>query len=194
MYVCVQMDRNRSRLLVLAVVAALISLGLSQDPTFPHIRLLRTRNNSTTQYILRNNSIINTSRLRLSAEIQCVTDLNTCCSEAEGVAGRAWYLPNGTRLSQDGGHEISSFQAQAGAQHFSLVLRNLSARSNPALSGVYECAIDTYSGRRQSVFVGLYYRSMAGENHSLIHNLYCCYKTHNFLFKVTCNTDASLNN
>ena len=165
MYVCVQMGRNRSRLLVLAVVATLVSLGLSQDARFPHIRLGR---------ILRNNSIINMNLtfLGLTDEIECVTDLNTCCSEEEGVAGRAWYLPNGTRLSQDGGHEISSFQAQAGAQHFSLVLRNLSAKSNPALSGVYECAIDTRLGPRQSVFVGLYYQPRAGENPSiLIHNI-----------------------
>ena len=138
---------------VVLVMAAMLSSRARSQALFPYIQLGQ---------ILRNNSVIDLSLLGSSDNIVCMTDLNTCCSDVEGMAGRVWYLPNGTKLFQDGVREINAFTVHASAQQFVLVLQDLTARSNRALSGIYECSIDTNTEPRQSVYVGMYYQPVKG--------------------------------
>ena len=37
-----------------------------------------------------------------SDSVQCITDLSTCCSDAQGPHRGDWYFPNGTRLPFSG--------------------------------------------------------------------------------------------
>ena len=105
--------------------------------------------------MIRNNSVVNVSQL--GEPIQCITDINTCCTEQDGLSGRAWYLPNGTKLSRDGVQEVNSFIVNAATEQLDLQLTDLGeASSNPALSGIYGCLIDTSKGSLESVYVGLY--------------------------------------
>ena len=146
----------------MVVTALLISCVFSQQ-TFPYLQLGTN---------LRNNSVVNLSSIGTTDQLRCVTDLDTCCSTAQGSAERAWILPNGTRLTQDGVQEISSFSVTAEESVLALQLTDLDVRSNPALSGIYECSIDTSSGQTQSVFVGLYYEPDAGKLLAAVrHNL-----------------------
>ena len=124
-----------------------------------HTQSVFVRFNGTT---VKNNSWIDFERIEETQRLECFTDLNTCCSSNEGMAGRAWFLPNGTELSQDGGREISAFDVIAAAQRIDLRLTDATARSDPALSGIYECSIDTATGQRESVYVGIYYNSGTG--------------------------------
>ena len=133
--------------LITAIVCLLVSGIHSQN--FPYIRYRGV--------ILRNNSYINIGNLGTNDSIECVTDLDTCCSKSQGVAMRAWFLPNGTMLSQHRVQEIGAYKIVGKAQSLSLKLTNLTARDNPDLSGVYECSIDTTSRPWESVYVGLYY-------------------------------------
>ena len=125
-----------------------------------HSRSVFVRFNGTT---VKNNSWIDFERIGETQRLECFTDLNTCCSSNEGMAGRAWFLPNGTKLSQDGVREISAFDVIAGARKIDLRLTDAVATSIPALSGVYECSIDTATGQRESVYVGLYHSNVLSE-------------------------------
>ena len=51
----------------------------------------------------------------------------------------------------------------AGESSLNLQLSDEGAINNLAVSGVYECSMDTSSGTRQSVYIGLYYQPNAGE-------------------------------
>ena len=145
------------------VVTALLICCVSSQQTFPHLQLGTN---------LRNNSVVNLSSIGTTDQLRCVTDLDTCCSTAQGSTERAWILPNGTRLTQDGVQEIISFTVTAEESVLALQLTDLDVRSNPALSGIYECSIDTSSGETQSVFVGLYYEPDAGKLQVVVrHNL-----------------------
>ena len=109
---------------------------------------------------VQNNSWIDFERIEETQRLECFTDLDTCCSSNENMTGgAAWFLPNGTKLSQDGVQEISAFDVIVGAQKIDLRLTDATARSDLALSGVYECSIDTATGQRESVYVGIYYNS-----------------------------------
>ena len=141
----------------LVQVAALLMICASEvvsQQNFPHLQL---------RVNLRNNSIVDLNSIQTTDQLRCVTDLDTCCSSGQGSAERAWILPNGTRLTQDGVQQISSFTVHAEESILALQLTDLDARSNPALSGIYECSIDTSSGQTQSVFIGLYYEPAAGK-------------------------------
>ena len=140
----------------LIVLALLISTSRVLSQTlFPYIQLQGS--------ILRNNSIVDLSSLNTVDQLRCVTDLNTCCTEQQGSAGGSWILPNGTRLSQSGVQEIRAFLVTAGESSLNLQLSDEGAINNLAVSGVYECSMDTSSGTRQSVYIGLYYQPNAGE-------------------------------
>ena len=126
---------------------------VNSQQTYPFVQLGTT---------LRNNSVVNLSFVGTADQLVCITDLNTCCTDGQGSAQGAWILPNGTRLTQSGVQEISAFTVVAGESSLALQVADLEARSNPALSGVYQCLIETSSGQTQSVFVGLYYEPDAG--------------------------------
>ena len=87
--------------------------------------------------------------------VQCHTDLNTCCSSAQGADRGDWYFPSGGRL-QFTGDIYESRQCQRVDLHRS---------NNGDTSGIYRCAIETIAVHsddnsdtttRETVYVGLY--------------------------------------
>ena len=83
-----------------------------------------------------------------SDSVQCHTDLNSCCSGAQGSHCGNWFFPNGTQLPFSGsGIAISQ---QRGAQRVDLC--------HPVVlhqTGIYHCDIQTDS-MNETVYVGLY--------------------------------------
>ena len=134
-----------------ALLVSLVSLEALSQTLFPHIALKGKT--------LRNNSWIEAGTLLGDDELQCVTDLGSCC--IQGMVERAWILPNRTELSKDGVQEISSFNVSAGPQQLGLKLLEI----NTALPGVYECSIATRTAAVQSVYVGIYHSPDVGELH-----------------------------
>ena len=92
-----------------------------------------------------------------SDSVQCITDLNTCCSGAQGQHRGDWYFPDGSRLPFPGsGHDI--FETR-GSQRVDL--RRINSAYSP--SGIYRCDIatnavhdDSERSGRDTVYVGLY--------------------------------------
>ena len=86
-----------------------------------------------------------------SDSVQCHTDLNTCCSGAQGSHRGDWYFPNGTRLQFEG--DIREHRV---AQRVDL--RRLNNANGP--SGIYYCDISTVAAHdtsvRDRVYTGLY--------------------------------------
>ena len=99
-----------------------------------------------------------------SDSVQCHTDLDWCCSGAQGPGRGDWYFPNGDRLSFSG--NPGDIYESRGAQRVDLHRRN-----NGDTSGIYRCDIETYAVNdedgRETVYVGLY--ASGGE-----HNNYSC--------------------
>ena len=90
-----------------------------------------------------------------SDSVQCVTDLNTCCSGADGPHRGDWYFPGGNRL----GFDSYIIHESRGPQRVNLRRRN--ATISP--TGIYRCDIptnavhhDTDRSVRDTVYVGLY--------------------------------------
>ena len=86
-----------------------------------------------------------------SNNVQCHTDLNTCCSISEGPHRGDWYFPAGGRLPLLGGDDIYQ---NHGTQSVDLRRRN-----NANLpTGIYRCDIPTAanSSVKDTVYVGLY--------------------------------------
>ena len=90
--------------------------------------------------------------------VQCNTDLDSCCSGAQGPIHRGdWYFPNGDRLPFSS-PSVSIHEAR-GAQRVDLRRRNNA--NSP--SGIYRCDIptdavqdETDNSVRDTVYVGLY--------------------------------------
>ena len=85
--------------------------------------------------------------------VQCITDLATCCSGAQGHHRGDWYFPNGTQLPLSGGGDIYEGR---GAQSVNISRRN---SNTGGLSGIYRCDIPTNypdSSVRDAVYAGLY--------------------------------------
>ena len=85
--------------------------------------------------------------------VQCHTDLATCCGNPQGPDRGDWYFPNGDRLQFSNGPD--DIYEGRGAQHVYLRRRN-----NGDSSGVYRCDIETEAVNdddgREIVYVGLY--------------------------------------
>ena len=125
-----------------ALIVSLMCLEVHSQTSFPYSALRGTT--------LRNNSWIDINALG-DDKLQCITDLDSCC---EGTtAERAWILPNGTELREDGVREISSLIVFVVPQEINLKI--LDSR-NTALPGVYECSIATRTAAAESVYVGIY--------------------------------------
>ena len=92
-----------------------------------------------------------------SDNVQCHTDLESCCSGAQGPHRGDWYFPDGTRLPFPGGGDI--FEARVAQR---LDLRRSTNANSPV--GIYRCDIQTnavhedtdISVRDRPVYVGLY--------------------------------------
>ena len=133
--------------MILMAFTVMVSRAQSQT-IFPYIRYKGV--------ILPNNSYIDLSQLGDGDRIECVTDLENCCMSSTGPS-RAWFLPNGTKLFEAEMPEIRAFEIIEGSQQFDLRLSDPTVRSDPALSGVYECLIDTSTAVKARIYVGLYY-------------------------------------
>ena len=124
------------------LIISLMCLEVHSQTSFPSIALRGTT--------LRNNSWIDINALG-DDKLQCMTDLDSCC---EGTtAERAWILPNGTELREDGVREISSLIVFTVAQEINLKILD---SQNAALPGIYECSIATRAAAAESVYVGIY--------------------------------------
>ena len=88
--------------------------------------------------------------------VQCITDLETCCSGSQGPTHRGgWYFPYGTRLAFPIHGDIYESR---GSERVDLRRRNNA--NSP--TGIYRCDIptndvhDNYISVRDTVYVGLY--------------------------------------
>ena len=84
-----------------------------------------------------------------SDSVLCHTDLNTCCSGADGSHRGDWCFPDGTKLPFSG-----YIFERRGPQRVALRRRN---NANSPV-GIYRCGITTNADRyvRATVYVGLY--------------------------------------
>ena len=86
----------------------------------------------------------------ISSELQCHTDLSTCCSTSQGPDRGDWYSPSGATLPFSG----NIYEAR-GAQQVALRYTGSSG-----ISGIYRCGIETNAIKNNdghvSVYVGLY--------------------------------------
>ena len=110
---------------------------------------------------LANHSFVNLSevgRPELGGEgVQCITDLATCCSSAQGPYRGDWYFPDGTRLPIPPTH--GDIYETRGSQRINVRPRN--SANSPV--GIYRCDIATIAVHdntdisvRDTVYVGLY--------------------------------------
>ena len=86
--------------------------------------------------------------------VQCITDLHSCCSSAQGAHRGDWYFPNGTRLPLSG-----DIYESRGVQRVHLHRKN-----QYNVPGIYRCNIltiavhkDTDTSLGEMVYVGLYH-------------------------------------
>ena len=88
--------------------------------------------------------------------VQCITDLSTCCTSANGGHRGDWYLPDGTRLPF-AAVNVDTFEARVSQR---VDLRRASGANSP--TGIYRCDIPTNdvhnsdNSVRDTVYVGLY--------------------------------------
>ena len=115
--------------------------------TFPYVSF----NGQT----LANHSYVNLSLVGNGNDsVVCHTDLDKCCSAAQGPHRGDWYFPGGTRLRFDGG-----ITENRDAQRVNI----LHHKTNEVASGIYRCYIPTNAVHddmdrtvRDAVYVGLY--------------------------------------
>ena len=144
-------------------------LGTMRTPILFYLSLLLLMevHSQTVPYVsfmgqtLANNSYVDLSEVGIddsgSDSVQCITDLSTCCSMAEGAHRGDWYFPDGTRLPVPATN-IDTFEVR-GAQRIE-IRRNADANSP---TGIYRCDIPTNDVHdvtdisvRDTVYVGLY--------------------------------------
>ena len=85
----------------------------------------------------------------------CHTDLNTCCTRAQGPDRGDWYFPNGNRLPLYNYDNIPVLSERRGSRRVD-VYRS----GSDGTSGIYRCDIETIAVNNNngnvSLFVGLY--------------------------------------
>ena len=115
---------------------------------------------------IHNNSYVDLTKVGRSSsnDLQCHSDLGTCCSSIEGPHRGDWYLPNGMRLNFV--HRVSM------ARRFRIVAlrydcnQPLDYKWNGDISGIYRCDIETLAfhnnSRKETLYVGLYTSTSGG--------------------------------
>ena len=91
--------------------------------------------------------------------VRCHTDLQMCCTTAQGIPRGDWRFPNGDRLQFSSSTPAHDIYEVRGAQRVDLVRRN----NADSPSGIYHCEIATNAVNddndhsvREMVYVGLY--------------------------------------
>ena len=134
-------------MLVVFSLSLLWCLVEVHSQTFPYVSFLGQT--------LANHSYVDLSLVGTSDSdsVQCVTDLTTCCSGAQGSHRGDWYFPGSTNrllFSNESGDIFENRGAQRVYLH----------RRNSAISpvGIYRCEISTTEdiSVRATVYVGLY--------------------------------------
>ena len=84
--------------------------------------------------------------------VQCITDLSTCCSGAQGGHRGNWFFPDGAQLPNPA-VDVDTFQDRRSQR---VELRRTSSANSPV--GIYRCDIPTNADAsvRDTVYVGLY--------------------------------------
>ena len=134
------------------VIALALVVTVVNSQTFPYVSFMGQT--------LANHSYVNISQVGSdgsgSDSVQCITDLATCCSGADGHHRGDWYFPDRTRLHFSGGGDIYE---QRVSQRVDLHRRN---NANSPV-GIYRCDISTNAVHhdndiavRDTVYVGLY--------------------------------------
>lgn len=108
--------------------------------------------------ILVNHSYVDVAMIEYSQNIAliCHTDLETCCSQTEGIHRGDWYFPSGDRLPFSGSGDTIEDRRDQKVQLYRL-------RGNPPF-GIYHCEIPTITVHddnnplltRESIYVGIY--------------------------------------
>ena len=132
----------------LLVLPLLLSLTLSQH-TVPYLSFMGQ--------ILADHSWVDIRQVGNdgsgSDSVQCHTDLNACCSGAQGVHRGDWYFPSGERLPFPSITNPSPLFESRQAQRVDL--RHNHHGTGP--TGIYRCDIAVHgNGMRETVYVGLY--------------------------------------
>ena len=93
-----------------------------------------------------------------SDNVQCITDLSTCCTNAAGSHRGDWHFPDGTRLPFNG-NTVDTFEVRVSQ---GVDIRRNSDVNSPTV-GIYRCGIPTNAVHddddtsvRDTVYVGLY--------------------------------------
>ena len=97
---------------------------------------------------------LNTVGTKNSNNVQCHTNLNTCCSNMQGADRGDWYFPNGDKLPFLNNDNIVLSEGRGSQQV------NLYYRSDGGISGIYRCDIESIAVNNNngyvSLFIGLY--------------------------------------
>ena len=110
---------------------------------------------------LPNNSYVNVTLWReeplRGVDVQCHTDMETCCNKSQGKGRGNWYYPSGHRLSMRTNWSAPMYQIR---ERKVVKLRDRSTQWNTVTSGMYRCDIETNAANnesRQTVYAGLYF-------------------------------------
>ena len=157
--------------LLLSLLWSLVEVNSQQ--TFPYVSFMSQTlaNHSYVDLSLVGNDGIG------SDSVQCVTDLNTCCSINDGSHRGDWYFPNGTRLPFNAGYDAVDTYEFRWVQGVD-IRRN--HHINSPTVGIYRCDIPTnavhddtdISVRDGPVYVGLY--TASGGNHLIFMSCSVC--------------------
>ena len=144
MYSCFQQ-------LLLSVVWCLVEV---HSQTFPYVSFMGQT--------LANHSYVDLSLVGVddsgSDSVQCLTDLTTCCTSAQGSHRGDWYFPNGDTLPFGGNGDIYKHRDRDNQR---VDIRRKYSPTSPV--GIYRCDIPTIAVHdnddisvRATVYVGLY--------------------------------------
>ena len=138
-------------IILLLLLLSLILVEVHPQHDFPYVSFMGQT--------LANHSYVNLTLVgddgSGSNSVQCLTDLGTCCSGAQGSHRGDWHFPNGNRLSFSAGVYESREDQRVD-------LRRIKSATSP--TGIYRCDIATEavhdntnaSVRDRPVYVGLY--------------------------------------
>ena len=133
--------------LLLCLLSALVEV---HSQTAPYLTFMG--NNIPNNSYVDLNTVGNYDYYDLINNLQCHTDLNTCCRSGHGPDRGDWYFPNGNRLPFTGIGVVNERRS------YKLVV--LQYTGSGGTSGIYRCDIETNAVNNndgnESVYVGLY--------------------------------------
>ena len=136
--------------LLLCLLSALVEVH-SQTAPYLTIKGKNIPNNSYVNFNTVGNKIGN----QKPNTLQCHTDLNTCCTRAQGPNRGDWYFPNGNRLPIYTYRHIPVLSEGGGPQQVVVHYRGIGGTSDICRCDIETIAVNNNSGN-VSLFVGLY--------------------------------------